>query len=269
MCTDRYLEMREASDAICKDRGLSVIEDPKGKGVSHYLYDLEKNGMPTRYTVARKAIYEAISRSLTLEEFRHEMKEMGYRFQCSKTRKNWAITLPGWQKPIRTFRLGSEYGKERLLERIYDADPEGKNENRRSAYNMKHGRYNLPTRLHWIKKRTGLERLYLRCCYELGILPRYRQNPERVNRIFKDELLKCDLYSKEAKLLCANHIESDIDLLRHEKSLEGKEYSLSQERDELRKCVKRKIPEDEREVCRERIAYCLSHLICKLPDTGC
>ena len=41
MCTARYVEMKEASDRLCREHKLSVIEHAQGSGKSYYL-DLKK-----------------------------------------------------------------------------------------------------------------------------------------------------------------------------------------------------------------------------------
>ena len=53
--------MRELSDAICRENGLSVIEKPKGK-TPRQTHFAEKNGEDTRYNLMRKAIDESIER---------------------------------------------------------------------------------------------------------------------------------------------------------------------------------------------------------------
>ena len=260
MCTDRYREMRDASDRLCREYELSVIEDPKGKALHPYLYKMEKAGMPTRYSVARAALDDAISRSLTVEELAHEMKQMGYQIQMSERRKYWTVTLPGWSKPIRMNKLGDEYTKDRIMERLEENDSTVRQKKLTEAYFKNGSRYRLPTRADKIRKKSGFQRRYLRCLYEMGYLPKYKQNPQRVHRIFKDELMKCDMYSREARLLCNNHIVTDQDLLKLEKFFEGRMYSLTQEREKLRRLVKRSMPEESREEIRGKIKNLTSEL---------
>lgn len=253
MCTDRYREMRTLSDRLCNEYELSVIENPAGKGVKPYLYKMEQAGMPTRYSVARNAIDDAISRSLTLEELRIELKQMGYQVQFNPNRKYWTVTLPGWKKPIRTYKLGSEYTNDRIIERLYENDSSVRTERLQRQYSLRGGRYCLPTRSDKIKTKSGLQKRYLRCLYEMGYLPKYRQNAQRVHRIFKDELLKCEMYSREAKLLSENNIVSEQDLYGFERTIQKKMTSLEQKREELRKEVKRTISDEQKEKKRERI----------------
>lgn len=73
-CRDTYRLLRQTSDRICREHGLSTVDRPKGKGVSQYVYKMEQAGMPTRYNVARQAIDEAVAVSLTIEEFKSELR---------------------------------------------------------------------------------------------------------------------------------------------------------------------------------------------------
>lgn len=251
MCTDRYYEMRAVSDRLCREHNLSVIENPNGKSVNPYLYKLEKEGEPTRYEVARAGLDEAIGRSLTIEELKYELKEMGYKCQFSPNRKYWTVTLPGWEKAIRLHKLGPEYTNDRIMERIYDNDQDVRQEKFQRAYRVAGSYYNLPTRMTKIKKRGRLERMYLRALFEMGYLPKYKQSPARVHRIFKDELLKLDIYSREARLLSRNNIATEEDLKKFVAKLEARIEELSAIRHKLRRASERSIPEDERLRLRE------------------
>lgn len=251
MCTDRYYEMRAVSDRLCSEHSLSVIENPGGKSVNPYLYKMEMAGEPTRYNVARAALDEAIGRSLTIEELKYELKEMGYKFQFSPNRKHWTVTLPGWEKPIRLNKLGTEYTNDRIMERIYSNDQSVRQEKFQRAYNVAGSYYNLPTRMTKIKKRGRLERMYLRALFEMGYLPKYKQNPARVHRLFKDELLQIDKYSREARLLGRNNIETEEGLKKFMEGIESKMTATIEKRAELRRVFNRVVPESEKEKLKE------------------
>ncbi len=102
--------------------------------------------------------------------------------------------------------------------------------------------------------RSSLEKLYLRYCYELGYLPRYKQNPSKVHSLLKDELLKCEMYSEEAKFLAKHSISDLNELAKHKEMILTGIGSLEEDRDKLRLKAKRKIPEDERSLCKQEIA---------------
>jgi hypothetical protein len=216
--------------------------------------------MPTRYTVARAAIDKAISRSLNMDEFKSELRSMGYSFRFDPNRKYWTVTVPGWEKPIRIHKLGSEYTKERILERIDSNDDSVRVNKYREAYYRRPNGYNMNKRIHKINTRTGLEKLYLKVCYEMGYLPKYRQDPLKVQYLFRDELLRCDIYGREAQLLAHYHI-STVDELKGLRSSKESDYeAISSKRDELRKIVKRKIPEEEVVLLKEQITQLTGEL---------
>ena len=236
--------MRETSDRICLEHGLSIVENPKGRGVSQYLYNLEKAGMPTRYNVARQAIDESIALSLNLEEFKSELRSRGYVYRFDPNRKYWTITPPGWKKAIRIHQLGEDYTRESIERRIYENDPSVRIERTRQHYRIPNN-YNLRRRIDRIMGRSGLEKLYLRYCYELGILPRVKQNPTRLHIVLKEDLLKCDQYSEQAKLLCKYHVNTDGDLEHVMENIRERMKTLTAERDQLRNKVRRVLPEKE------------------------
>ena len=251
-CKDTYRQLKEASDRICLERGLSVVENPKGKGVNQYVYKMEKAGMPTRYNVARQAIDEAVSLSLNIEEFKYELSKRGYNYRFDPQRKYWTITPPDGRKPIRIHKLGNDYSRESIERRIYDNDPSVRTERLRQQYRQPNN-YNLRRRIDRIMGRSGLEKLYLRYCYELGYLPKYQQNPTKLHILLKEDLLKCDQYSEQAKLLSRYHVDTEKDLSDLMENIEGKIKELSLGRDELRQTARRVLPESEINDAKEKI----------------
>ena len=249
-CRDTYRQLREASDRICLEHGLSIVDNPRGRGVDQYLYKMEKAGMPTRYNVARQAIDEAVALSLNIDEFKSELRRRGYNYRFDSQRKYWTVTPPGWKKSIRIHQLGPDYTRESIERRIYENDPAVRTERLRQSYRMPN-HYNLRRRIDRIMGRTGLEKLYLRYCYELGYLPKYRQNPTRLHIVLKEDLLKCDQYSEQAKLLSKYHVNTDEDLSLLMERIDVKMQELSSQRDERRLIAKRVLPAAETDKARE------------------
>ena len=261
-CRDTYKQLREMSDRICLEHGLSIVDTPRGRGVSQYVYKMEKAGMPTRYNVARQAIDEAVSLSLNIDEFKSELRRRGYNYRFDPQRKYWTVTPPGWKKSIRIHQLGSDYTRESIERRIYENDPSVRTERIRQSYRITN-HYNLRRRIDRIMGRTGLEKLYLRYCYELGYLPKYRQNPTRLHIVLKEDLLKCDQYSEQAKLLSKYRVNTDEDLSILMERIGVRMKELSSERDELRLTAKRVLPTAETDKARED-AKELTHAIREL-----
>lgn len=132
---DSYRIMKETSDRLCREHGLSVVEKPQGKGKSYSYYKMEEAGMPTRYTAARQALDEAIARSCNLYELKGTLAGMGYQCMFAPNRKYWTLTMPGWKKPIRTYRLGEEYSREAIEQRVFRNDTRARSLRIKESYN--------------------------------------------------------------------------------------------------------------------------------------
>ena len=210
-CRSAYRHMREVSDSLCRLHGLTVIEKPTGRGEPLHLSQLEKAGMPTRYKMARQAVDEAIALSLNLREFELHLKSLGYHVQINPRRKYWTVTPKGWKKPIRLMRLGKEYTNERIMQRL-SANPESV---RFKSFQMPKPlkrQYLLLMRKDRIGKVGGLRGLYLKYCYMLGYLPKYTQDANKVPEILREDLLKCEKYTKQIRLLSKYEIHTDEEL---------------------------------------------------------
>lgn len=73
-----YKEMQRASDALCREYGLSVIRNPKGRGKTYSEWAAERDGKPTLRGVIRSDIDRAILASTTQRNFQEAMQAMGY-----------------------------------------------------------------------------------------------------------------------------------------------------------------------------------------------
>ena len=113
--------------------------------------------------------------------------------------------------------------------------------------------YLLMTRKDRLRKVGGLRGLYLRYCYELGYLPKYRKRWSRVHYLLKDDLLKCEQYSKQARLLGTYHIETREDLASFISDKNAEYEKLFAKRDELRKIARRVMPEESRAEIKKEI----------------
>ena len=251
-CRDAYRKMRETSDRICREHGLSMIEDPESRKDPYNLHRMDRAGMPTRYNVTRQAVDEAIDKSSNLHELAMNLKAAGYTARFQANRKYWTVIPKGWEKPIRLARLGEEYTNERILARL----SEERQAIRMEPFQRKSVRprqYLLMTRKDRLRKVGGLRGLYLRYCYELGYLPKYRKRWSKVHYLLKDDLLKCEQYSKQARLLGTHHIETKEDLAFFISDKNAEYEKLSARRDELRKVARRVMPEESRTEIKKEI----------------
>ena len=245
--------LRQRSDELCREYALSVIEHPSGRKKPYALYQAEKQGLPTRDNVARQAVDEAISKSFTLKDFDRYMAEMGYRCSFDPNRKYWTIIGRGWKRPKRLYKLGEDYTNERIMERI-----------RENSYAVKFARFTEPQKqikvyrlkgsLSGARKIGGLRGLYLHYCYKLGILPKGRkQNYAKLHYLLKDDLMKMDAITKEARLLCRCHIDTAEQLLLYQGSLESEKNELTEQRKGLYS-LSRKVSGEEKEAVKTQIS---------------
>ena len=225
--------LRQYSDELCREYALSVIENPVGKKKPYVICQAEKNGLPTRDSVARQAIDEAIAKSYTMRDFAGQMKAMGYCVSFDSRRKYWTIQGEGWKRPKRLHQLGEDYTNKRIMERISENSYAVKF----SKFAPKHQQFRIyRVRGNWRRSRRGggLRGLYLYYCYKLGILPKGRkQNSARLHYLLKDDLLKMEYIAQETRLLCRYHIDTAEQLFSYKQSLQDEMQNLLAERQEL------------------------------------
>ena len=104
--------VRQLSDTICVENGLSIVENPKphGKSYNKWLGDQAK---PSHRELLRVAIDNALSQSpANFEELLKLLQESGC--EVSKRGKSYRLKLPGWEKAARMDSLGEGYGLDDL-----------------------------------------------------------------------------------------------------------------------------------------------------------
>lgn len=243
-----WFYFRHIADEICKEHGLSIIENPdRNKEPDYVTYKdkyqtaKERAGIPTRQNLARAAIDEAIEHSRTMTEFKRYLSSMGYKYKISPNLKYWTVTPLGWERPIRLYRLGADYTNIRIQERIEENDLY-------MGLNMKpfQKKQYVPFQHFDPRKVKGsLYNLYLYYCYRLGYFnkPKEKQNMREYNRLhylMREDLMKLDQYSQEAELLGKHHIDTSVQLFSYTQSVENEIKTLTEERKHLRNKIRRK-----------------------------
>lgn len=103
--------LREASDRLCREYGLSVIEKPH-KAPSRPVWLDEKSGKPTRYNVYRADVQEAIDFSRTPYYMEDYLRRKGY--ITDFTGKHWKIRLPQYEHFTRLDTLDERWTPENI-----------------------------------------------------------------------------------------------------------------------------------------------------------
>ena len=239
-----YRLMREESDRLCREYGLSVIEQPKQGGKNYGLYAAEQNGKPTHSQMIRGDIDRAIAASLTKQEFFQTMREMGYTITTHGTSgtplKHPKLTPPDAGKNYRFDTLGEDYTLERIMERVYS------NTHRTPAFAeprpikgilIQKRTYKMTRKS--AKKLTGLRALYFKYCVLLGTVKNHPERIQRPSYLLREDVLKLDRYIAIAKLLIDNKLETVADLQAYREGLQESVAKLTAARQDLRNALKR------------------------------
>lgn len=199
--------LRNTSDLICKEYGLSVIETSnKSKAPSRVLYFAEKNNEPTKYNLMRTAIDEAIAISPTPKEFIKIMRKKGYIVNVNTERKYATIRSVNDSRNTRLKTLGEKYDWYNIVEQINTQDGFAlfaayKEFNRASKTKyVKAKNYTFKGSFATVKKVTGLKALYLYYCYRLGYLPKKKQY-QPLSPEMKEAWRKIDKISNQVRLI--------------------------------------------------------------------
>ena len=239
-CQDTsWFKFRHIADNLCKAYKLNIIENPQRNPDSQYLTKKEQSGMPTRYSVAREALDEAISMSTSQKQLEYELKNMGYTFNFNEKHKYWTIRIKGYEKPIRLNRLGDEYTKEKIIERLI-SNRNNLNFQPFHPKTINSHSYSLLSRERMYLKRSGLYGLYRFYVYRLS--PCHHSKPHnnaRVHYLLKDDLMKLDKLTAQTTLLGRNHIGSAQQLFIYKNSVEDKIKILTSERTHLRNEIRK------------------------------
>ena len=254
-----WFKFRLVADRLCEKYGLYYNPNPNRSKQSSYYYKQEQAGMPSRYSITRDAIDEAIAHSTNLKTFDYILTQMGYEHCLSDSRKYWTIVPKGYKKPIRLKSLGENYTEEAIKRRLMENQkviivPFAKG-------TVRVTQYRLPTREQKVKKVGGLYGLYLHYCYKLGYLPKYKkQNTARLHYLLKEDLLKLDKITQETRLLGRENISTDEQLFSYKESVLSQIKSLTDDRTHLRKQLRRNLSDDELSNVKEQIAAITSKL---------
>ena len=226
----QWTELSRISDEICKQHQLSIVER-HGKGLPQQLAKAERQGAPTRLVIAREALDEGLMRCCNLRELKSFLFSLGYICQFDDNRKYWTIRQRDWKRPIRLVRMGEQYTNDAIRERLRSNFPEVRKAApiRRRVKTKKKAKVRTKTK----RKIGGLRGLYCHYCYLLGYYPRRQAKFYKVSPILRDDLLKLNYISQEAKLLQKYQIDTMEQLFIFEESISERINQLKGERKTL------------------------------------
>lgn len=234
-----YYDMQKESDKLCREYGLSVIENPKrGKSRQYGEWRAEREGKPTWRGIIKKDVDEAIAQAMTDKQFFFYLRGQGYEIKMGK---DISVKPPGKERFFRLARnFGEDYTYESICRRILARTSRPKPPVQPIPQKQTTTIFHFKGDLKKAKKigdpnRAGsLRGLYLHYCYKLGILPKNRPSPARLHFLLREDLRKLDAITKETRLLCVNHIDTLEQLLSYKAGLAGEIETLTDDRKHLR-----------------------------------
>ena len=225
-----YHEMRSMSDELCREYGLSVIQNPQlGKSKQYGEWKAEQEQRPTWRGLIRSDIDEVIRQAMTERQFFENLHKKGYEV---KVGKDISVRPPGKDRFVRLARnFGEDYTLESIHRRILEQSrptrplPEPA---------LKTKRYRVSGNWKGRKKATGFRALYLHYCYLLGVFPKNKQqNRRRLHFLLREDLIKLEAITQEARLLGTNHIDTAQQLSSYKETLETRIDALTTQRKQL------------------------------------
>ncbi len=226
-----FYNMQIESDKLCREYGLSVIDNPKRGKSKHYgEWRAEKEGRQTWRSSLKADVDTAIRQSMTERQFFDNLRKMGYEV---KSNKYISVRPPGKDKFFRLNKnFGEEYSAQGIRNRIL---AQTRPERRIIPAEQPSKQYSFSGNLNTVKRITGLRALYFSYLYKMGALPKRKEpNPNRVYFLFREDIRFVKNIAKETRLLVKYGIDTAEQLTAHKDGLTREIISLSGTRKHLR-----------------------------------
>lgn len=244
---ENYAMMRAFSDDLCREYGLSVLEEKKCGKIDYTRYRNSYIQKSDYYTTTKDDVDFAIKQAYSYKNFETILKKMGYTITIRANKIS--LCRPPYKRNIRIERsFGMEYSIRNIKDRIMNTDmikipfPEEQRKQRRYI-----GRKQV------IKNqfdRGSLYRLYLHYCYILKVFPKSKKNRIKITPEMRKDIKKMEEISDEIKFLCRNKIKTTKELFSYKELVTDELKNKMKERNTLRrKRQKEKEPEKRQKLC--------------------
>ena len=219
---DYYQEIRGISDRICKENGLSIIQEPaENKSLNYIEWLAVYKGKASWNTIIKNDIDAAVAKAPSYGAFLVLMEHQGYEI---KEGKYLSFRPMGKERFSRGYKLGKEYSKEAIKARI---DGNEFLEKLPVSYAPKRRRYvKVPM--------PNVLRIYWRYMYLLGKVKKH-QAPPRMSVYLKQELLKFESYKAQFRFIHQHSLYSEADISAFVSSHQAETASLYESLSELKK----------------------------------
>lgn len=214
--------LREISDDLCKEYGLSVLDEkPTSKGRIYFPYYLKNTNRNNYYKKTKRDIDIAIAKSSNYKEFIEMLSSMDYEVQNRYGKLS--VRNLDYKRNIRIERyFGEEYSIDNIKSRILEEEYiENVSQNNKIFYKK-----NFNQRHH------GIVALYRYYCYLLKVYPNKKYNNYTY---IKDDVMKLEKYNSIIRMFDREQITDDESFRRYEIMINNKYDDLINIRKKLRK----------------------------------
>lgn len=238
--------LRDISDRLCLEHGLSVIKSPH-KSPSRPIYFDEKAGKNTRYNVYRDDIRDAVNGSRNIAMVEKYLIDKGY--ITDFTGSKFKIRLPQYKHFTNFTTLNEAWTNDYVLRNLGARARYGNAVPYTSLYPF------MPEEIKVVyfhrQPTPHIYRLYLYYCYQLGILPK-QANYKPTSPYLKEDLRKLDEITAQVNYMCKYKINTLKDLYGDRKTIEININSLIAHRTKLQNKIRRATPEEKIELRTEK-----------------
>lgn len=222
---------RELNDAICKQHGLNVIEKPEGKAMNYGEWNAEKKDGIYFRKIIRYDVDSVLAYARTLDQMKSGLEDIGY--VVNLTGKHWTLKHPQSQRKFRFYKLARDgrYDEEHIMERI----------NNNYLFPMQPVKDIVPCKEYRgdHTKLKGIKALYIRYCFELGIIRPKGKRQKYPSPQLRKDLIYMDKITNENTFVGKHNLETIEDVLAFKVSLNKEIESWMNQRRSIYNKIKR------------------------------
>lgn len=228
-CKESYRRLRQMSDDLCREYGLSVIEQPSDTKERKYVeYTAERNGQPSNSSIIKHDIDECIKLAMSEKDFYNRMKRKGYTFNFNH--KYATVSHSKFNKPRRLKTLGNDYTIESIAKRIEAAWRNEEVDIPRQEY---------PAYEIWGRsKPKQYQTMYVQFVTVVSVVKERPNSNRNLYKLLGDELRKLDRLIEQQNLLCDNDIDTHKQLTAYKEKCKDEITELTEARNKLRSMLK-------------------------------
>ena len=224
----------EESKRLCCEYGLPVIERADRRRHVDYMEHADQMaGRPTIRGMVRFDIDRAVKASVSSQDFIMTLGSMGYEFilldEHGEKHPCPGLKAPGMSGYIRFDSLGKGYDPESIRKRIRQnrmiEDPFPLEEAQKARSYRKQER----------PKAKGLYGLYLKYCFELGVIKRYPASVKKASFYLMEDIIKLDRLDAQTLFIARHGIETKAELDAFMEEAERKYTALATRRFRLKR----------------------------------